>query len=80
MADSNKIALPGSERAPVTGATQLGPADRAELLELIDPDDSLRKDSPNFQLSAHGRNAPPERADVHVGPMFQLGDRRLIYL
>ena len=34
MADSSKIALPGSERTPVAGATQLGPTDPAQLVEV----------------------------------------------
>ena len=34
MADSNKIVLPGSERTPVAGATQLGPTDPAQLVEV----------------------------------------------
>src|SRR5271154_880352 len=34
MADSSKIALPGSERAQVTGAIHSGPTDPSQLVEL----------------------------------------------
>src|SRR5271170_5175585 len=34
MADSNKIALPGSERAPVSGANLAGPTDPNQLVEI----------------------------------------------
>ena len=34
MADSSKIALPGSERAPVSGATLAGPTDPNQLVEI----------------------------------------------
>jgi len=32
----------------------------------------------DLQLPAHGLDEAPERADIHVGPLFQLGDCRLL--
>jgi kumamolisin len=34
MADANKVALPGSERAPVDGASMVGPTDPSQLVEV----------------------------------------------
>lgn len=61
---------------PVAPASFVG----CDPFELIDADDSLRKDSADLQLSSHGDDAAAQRADVHVGPASELGNRRLIHV
>src|ERR1039458_4036688 len=65
---------PWIARPPKMAASFVG----CEPLELADADGPLGKDSTDFKLSSHGGDAPPQSADVHIGPVFELGNRGLI--
>jgi len=48
-----------------------------ERVELIDTDITVRKASNDIECAAHGFDVAAERADIEVGPAFDLGDFRL---
>ena len=51
-----------------------------EPFELTNPDRPLGKDRADFQFPTHCGDASPQRADIHVSPVFELGDRGLIHI
>ena len=53
---------------------------RFDLTEVGNRDAAFRKMRHDFERATHGLNEAPQIADVHICPVFHLGDGRLMHL
>src|SRR5260370_39125163 len=63
-----------------TAAHRAGSLSLVDLAELVDANGTIGEDRTDFQLAAHRLDHTTERADVHVGSVFDLRYGGLLHL